>query len=171
MAKLRHGNQWRRHTVCMSEQEVAAVTRSRLCHLDQPSRPAPCALLHRACFHEEQIVLYGPDARAEAAAAAQVLSRAPNLYDVKKPGHFADVHRMLQLAAPGTPYAYVPLAVCASRAMRSLRPSSNRSVFEVHAVQPEAPASFSDATALAFVTTWANAWQETFHRAVSQVSF
>ena len=44
-------------------------------------------------------------------------------------------------------------------------------VFEVRAVQPEAPASFSDATALAFVTTWANAWQETFHRAVSQVSF
>ena len=153
----------------MSEQEVSAVTRVRLCNLDQPSRPAPCALLHRACFHAEQLVLYGPDAVAEAAAASQVLARAPNLYDVKKPGHFTGVHRMLQLAAPGRPYTYVPLAVCASKAMRSLRPSSNRSVFEVHAVQPEAPASFSDTTALAFVTTWANAWQETFHRAVSQV--
>ena len=153
----------------MSDQEVSAVTRARLCNLDQPSRPAPCASLHRACFHAEQIVLYGPDAVAEAAAASQVLARAPNLYDVKRPGQYTGVHRMLQLAAPGRPYTYVPLAVCASKAMRSLRPSSNRSVFEVHAVQPEAPASFSDTTALAFVTTWANAWQETFHRAVSQV--
>ena len=155
--------------VWMGEHEVPAVTRARLCNLDQPSRSAPCAVLHRACFHAEQIVLYGPDAVAEAAAASEVLARAPNLYDVKRPGHFTGVHRMLQLAAPGRPYTYVPLAVCASRAMRSLRPSSNRSVFEVHAVQPEAPASFSDTTALAFVTTWANAWQETFHRAVSQV--
>ena len=153
----------------LTAQQVSATVRARLCNLDPPSRPATCTSLHRACFDEEQIVLHGPNAMADAAAATVVLARSPNLYDVKKPGHFTGVHRMLQLAAPGRPYTYVPLAVSASRALRSLQPSTNRSVFEVDAVQPEAPASFSDATALAFVTTWANAWQETFHRAVIQV--
>ena len=144
--------------------------RASLCGLAPPARPASCASLSQACFSGEQLFLHGPDAAAELRAASRVLGSAPNLYDVKASGGFQDSHNMVQIASPHQPYEYVPLAVAA----RTARGSSlnNRSRFLAPGVKPAAPAPSEYANssiALAFVTTWSNAWQETYHRATIQV--
>ena len=141
--------------------------RRSLCGLAPPARPASCASISKACFSAEQLFLHaGPDAADELRAASRVLGSAPNLYDVKASGGFQDSHNMVQIASPHQPYEYVPLAVAARTARRSTL--SNRSRFLAPGVQPAAPAPSefaNDSIALAFVTTWSNAWQETYHRA------
>ena len=75
---------------------------------------------------------------------------------------------MVQIASPHQPYEYVPLRPPRGRRGAHL---SNRSRFWCPA-QPAAPAPSEFANwsiALAFVTTWSNAWQETYHRATIQV--
>lgn len=130
-----------------------------------------CAAISRACFDAEQIFLFGSDAAAELRAATRVLGAAPNLYDVKASGGFQDSHRTVQLGErPGRPYDYVPLAVAARTAKRAVSAGTNRSRYLAAGVQPPRPSEFRNASiALAFVTTWSNVWQETYHRAIIQV--
>jgi hypothetical protein len=144
--------------------------RRSLCDRAPPARPrvrldglsrdagTSCASLSRVCFDAEQIFLFGPDAAADLRAAARVLSQAPNLYDVKASGGLQESHKMVQLAAPGQPYEFVPLAVAAKTARRATSAATNRSRYLARGVQPAAPAPSEFAnrsSALAFVTTCA----------------
>ena len=78
---------------------------------------------------------------------------------------------MVQIAEPGRPYEYVPLAVKARTARRAIG-NNNKSRYLARSVQPATPAPSeftNDSIALVFVTTWSNAWQETYDRATMQV--
>ena len=157
--------------------------RQQLCSLSSPvlgRHVHSCSNARYACFGGEQIFLHGPDAKKEQRSLLKIM-QGVDLFDIKRP-FVPSVHNVVQLAAPGDAYDYVPLAVNAWVALNAVAPGWNvsslrngtrnisASRFAARRRQPMAPFIFSNAsTALAFITTWSNAWQETFHRAVSQV--
>ena len=121
-----------------------------------------------ACFFGEQILLHGGDADRDRRDALRILE-GMDLFDPKR-ALFPKAHNTVLKAAPSEPFIYVPLVVNADSAERHSHRMGNRSRSStVRRVQPLLPSNFSGTRGLAFITTWSNAWQETFHRAVTQL--
>ncbi|KAL3908663.1 MAG: hypothetical protein SGPRY_009709, partial [Prymnesium sp.] len=155
---------------------LSASDRQQLCSLSPPTRGRSnrrCVDLRHACLHAEQILLYGEDAQRDSAKLLRVADGV-DLFDVKQPLLPGD-HNMALAAAPGQSYDYVPLVVSAHLAKRRHRMHVSHGGIGptnvvVRAKQPDGMPTFSNrSTGLAFITTWSNAWQETFHRAVPLV--
>lgn len=150
--------------------------RQQLCSLSASGGSSLCAEARQACFDGEQIFLHSPQAVSDRKKLMNAL-KGVDLFDIKKPLH-SEIHNIVQVAAPDAMFTHVPLAVNAHTALRDAhRRNPNASTFNLSAsrfaarrVQPAAPRAFDNtSSALAFITTWSNAWQETFHRAVPRV--
>ena len=159
--------------------------KSALCGLSpRPNARAPCVQVGPACVRAEQIVLQNDStAAARHQAAMHLLERAKDLMNARKLFR-PEVHQTVVVDGSSS-YAEsaVPLMVNAAHAHAHLD-ERNRSRFAVDWPQREklhnihhndrqqghgTPREPHEPRGLIFVTTWSNAWQEVYQRAVVQL--
>ena len=87
-------------------------TRSLLCSLSSPpvNGLGRCAKATKVCFHEEQILLYGPQANATLISLNRLLAKVRDPFDSTLQLRAA-LRPSVLLGQPGTSYRYLPLAV------------------------------------------------------------
>ena len=151
---------------------MSTTDKLAICGLSpRPRHQAACVEIGPACAHGEQLVLR-PDSTAARryASATRLLHRARDLLYSAKAFH-PEAHQTVVIGN-SSPNDFIPLLVNAEVAFKPHHLEVNRSRFSVQRPLP-APAdeaAYSQTVSgLAFVSTWSNAWQELFQRAVVQI--
>lgn len=141
----------------------------KYCALSPPARrAAPCARVNHACFDGEQIFLHGDHAELHRRQIYSVLAPAKDPWDNKKMLRPTE-HEMVHVASPGALYTFLPLAVNAQKASQWLRSHNDSSAYQQRRQPMAASPWITNSTAVAFVTTFSNAWTEAFARAAASV--
>ena len=140
----------------------AAVRRAIFCNMSRRPKLVPCIGVHQACFFAEGLLLHGAKADRSHAALRKMLARAKDVMMPTRLLH-ATNRSLVQVADPGKPFDYLPLAISARAHQHVCRLRTVARQPVASAVAPTGP------SALAFFTSWSNYWQETFGRAVVQV--
>ena len=118
-----------------------------------------CTIVSDACFEAEQVILHGPQAPQHKHKLLSLLNRSRDTLDGLALLH-PWARPTVRLAVEGF-YQFLPLAFVASQA-RKMRRRDELLMNHTPSISPQ----FSNAEALAFVSSWGDSFSETFARVV-----